>query len=468
MRRILDRLVFHANTGPTRLAIISKTENLTYRALLDNVRRIAAWADTLPQTVALLAPHDERWIIWYLALIWAGRTVVPLPSFFSPEQLEHIVQDSRADIIVCSVELLEMAERLGIAVTTPVHAGVPMVTPREQAQLIIYTSGTSGHPKGVLLTSSQVTASVEAMSEVVAASSEDRTLSVLPPELLLQQIAGILVPLSVGAVIILCPQPNAFPMMAEQNYPTATVLVPELLAGWVAWLERSGHTAPPSLRFVAVGGAPVPVKLAEKAWALGLPVYEGYGLSECCSVVAVNRHGERRPGTVGKPLPGVAVSIEEGEIVVSGPTVMQGYLGSFPAPKRHRTGDAGHFDADGNLIVEGRIDDIIVTSTGRNIHPEWLEPMLLSDSRISRCAVVNGGTHPHAVLVPAGEWLLQAEQGEVDALVDQLCADAPAYARPGKSTVLAESLLKQHALITANGRLRRRAIASFIAETPCP
>src|SRR5471032_2120924 len=116
------------------------------------------------------------------------------------------------------------------------------------------------------------------MVEIVDATAEDRMLSVLPYALLLEQVAGIAVPLSVGASIALCPDPQSLPVAAESFSPTATVLVPEMLAGWVKWLERSGRRSPASLRFVAIGGAPVPPRLAERAWALGLPVHEGYGL----------------------------------------------------------------------------------------------------------------------------------------------------------------------------------------------
>ena len=465
MRDFFDRLVGLAQTAPDRVAVLSGDTQLTYGELVDSIRHTAQWAETLPNTVALLAPRDRRWIIWYLALIWSGRRLVPLPEFFSPVQLSHIVSDSGVEAIVCPVEMQDMAATLGVPVRIVEQGPEPSLLPSENGTLIIYTSGTSGRPKGVVLTSRQLASSVAAMTQAVDATAEDRMLSVLPYALLLEQIAGIIVPLNVGGAIALCAQMTDLPLAAEKFSPTATVLVPELLAGWVQWLEHTGRTAPQSLRIVAVGGAPVPHKLAEKAWSLGLPVHEGYGLSECCSVVAVNRPGSRRAGTVGRPLPGVDVIIEKGEIVVCGPTVMAGYLGGLLALARHRTGDAGHFDEDGYLVVDGRIDDVVVTTTGRNIHPEWIESLLLSDPRIARCAIVGGGTHPHAVLVPANDWLAQATLEQRNALIAELCAEAPAYARPARTTVLSDSLVRQHNLITGNGRLRRRAIAAHLAET---
>jgi long-chain acyl-CoA synthetase len=465
MREVLAAVARHAGRAPHRPAVHGGCEWLSYGALLDAVRHTARWADSLPATVALLAPSDERAIVWHLALAWAGRTIVPLPNFFSPGQLAHLVQNAGVEAVVTAPEMIDMAQAIGPCVVTPALAANPAADAERPARYIIYTSGTTGRPKGVVLGETQLTAIVHAMSEIVAATAADRMLSVLPYALLLEQIAGIAVPLSVGASIALCHDPQSLPVAAERFAPTATVLVPEMLASWVGWLEGRGRKPPASLRFVAVGGAPVPPGLAERAWALGLPVHEGYGLSECCSVVTVNRLGKRAPGTVGLPLPGVTVSIEDGEIVVSGPTVMDGYLGFPPCGGVRRTGDAGRFDEAGRLIVEGRIDDVVVTGAGRNIRPEWIEAMILANSGIARCAVIGGGHHPRAVLCPADRALYEAGQDEIDALVAELCAEAPDYARPRANLVMSEAQLQRRGLITANGRIRRRALATYLKET---
>ncbi len=468
MREVLGALAAHADRRPERPAVLDGSGCLSYGELARAVRSTAAWAAiALPAgAVGLLAPKDRRAVIWHLALAWAGRTIVPLPEFFSSAQLAHLIADAGIKAVVAVPEMAEIARSICPAVLTPDLAPHPSAEPAGDARCIIYTSGTTGRPKGVVLGASQLGASVRALVETVGATADDRMLSVLPFALLLEQVAGMLVPLSVGASIALCPSPQALPIAAETHAPTATILVPEMLAGWVGWLEQQGKHAPATLRFVAAGGAPVPPRLAERAWAVGLPVHEGYGLSECCSVVAVNRPGERVAGTVGRPLPGVSVAIDDGEIVVGGPTVMEGYLGGKPTGGVWRTGDAGRFDAEGRLIIEGRIDDLIVTTTGRNIHPEWIESMILEDRRVGLCAVIGGGSHPRAVLVPARGQLGDAGPAEIDALVARLCAEAPDYARPRASLMLSEAVLHQQELITANGRLRRPAIAAYLKETP--
>ena len=172
----------------------------------------------------------------------------------------------------------------------------------------------------------------------------------LPLPLLLETICSIFIPAMLGAYV------HFDTVLAEKigrgdakgisgafdlKQPTTSVVVPQLLKQWVGELQAAGNRAPSSLRFVAVGGAPVPQQVAEKAWKLGIPVHEGYGLSECCSVVAVNRPGERCSDTVGRPLSGLDVSIDDGEIVVDGPSITDGYLGQGAgaaalADRRHR------------------------------------------------------------------------------------------------------------------------------------
>ena len=461
MRNVYAALQAHAADHPDHPAVVTETGTHSYGALAARVNRLGRWVAELPQTIGIVGGKGVETIAMDLALSQAGRTLVPLPDFFSPEQLAHIRADAGIEAVVAEPGKQGFAGFPGCPIQVPVEAEAEPISPAGSGRRIIYTSGTTGKPKGVVLGSGQLEASIAALALAVGATRQDRMLSVLPYALLLEQVAGIGVPLTIGASIALCPRMQDLPRAAHALAPTATVLVPDMLAAWVEWLEQSGSPVPPALRFIAVGGAPVPPRLAERAWKLGLPVHEGYGLSECCSVVAVNRPGERRAGTVGHPLPGVTVTIDQGEIVVAGPTVMDRYLGGEATGGIRRTGDAGYFDAEGRLVVEGRRDDIIVTSAGRNIHPDWIESMLLADRRIQRCAVVDGGSHPRAVVVPApgAPWT-----EEVDQVVANLCAEAPDYARPRNSLVMFEADLARNGLITSNGRLRRTAIHAYLRK----
>src|SRR6202035_5482957 len=217
---------------------------------------------------------------------------------------------------------------------------------------------------------------------------------------------------------------------------------------------------------VAVGGAPVPRQVADMAWGVGIPVHEGYGLSECCSVVALNRPGERRADTVGRPLEELEVSIEDGEIVVDGPSITDGYLGQAPATRPWRTGDLGAIDQDGFLTIHGRKDSLIVTSFGRNISPEWIETMLLGDLRIAFCAVVgHGEPYLTAVIVPSGageSWFANASYHDVLGLISDCCSGAPDYAIPRACVVASFQEAVNNHLLT-NGRPDRKQIKKFAA-----
>ena len=407
-----------------------------------------------------------------LAAWLAGKIVVPLPLFFSPEQLQHILRDAAISHLICTGEGMATARLLNVPFTLAGgHGLAELMAPRQGAGQIIYTSGSTGRPKGVRHASGQLAWSATALAQACGAAPNDRHLSAMPLPLLLETISAILVPILVGAHVHLDArladaigggEVAGLARVFERIEPTTTVLVPQLLATWVAELTAAGRHAPQSLRFVAVGGASVPPALALHAWKIGIPVYEGYGLSECASVVAVNRPDQRKPGTVGKPLPGLGVTIDDGEIVVEGPSVMDGYLSEGRPAGRWHTGDLGEMDNDGFLTVLGRKDNLLVTSFGRNISPEWIESLLLGDPRIGHCLVAGAG-RPQlcAFLVPSpmGEaWFARATPQVIDALIARCCRDAPDYAVPRAHCVVHSADLRRSGLLTGNGRLRRVAM----------
>ncbi|MFC3631593.1 AMP-binding protein [Paracoccus angustae] len=320
MTPIFDALARHAQDRPGAIAFRDGERTMTWADLARAVSRAAAGFAAGPRCVGLaLAGLD--YVIGDLAATLAGRCVVPVPGFFSAGQVAHLLADSGAMLI----------DRLPADAT-----GLPLAYSGGAAR-VIYTSGTTGRPKGVILGDRQVTASALGLSQAIGPGPGDRYLSVLPQAQLLEQISGIFLPILAGAETVLCPEGTACLFSGDGRAlarravacdPTVTVLAPRQLTLWVAAL-REGIPAPRGLRYVAVGGAPVSPALLAEARALSLPVAEGYGLSEACSVVALTP-ADAPGGSAMQSVPGLDLRIEDGEIVVDGPTVMAGYLGRAP------------------------------------------------------------------------------------------------------------------------------------------
>lgn len=458
------------------------TSSLTRAGLSARVAACAASLRDLPSHLGLLGDNTNDWVVAQLAGWVAGKIIVPIPAFFSPEQQRHIIADCGLTHVITLARFTEQARQLGVEIVPVTAARCPHLPElRPGGGQIIYTSGSTGRPKGVRLSLAQIETSAALLAEATSARRRDTYLSVLPLPLLLETICAICVPLLAGARTFFDPaltnsiargQPQGLSAAFAQHEPTTSVLVPELLAVWLAELAASGEAAPASLRFVAIGGAPVAPAVAEKAWSMGVPVYEGYGLSECCSVVAVNRPGARKPGTVGQPLPGLVVSIEDGEIVVDGPTVMQGYQNGKDATRPWRTGDLGEIDADGYLRIAGRKDNLIVTSFGRNVSPEWIEALLTADARIAACAVIgHGQPHLSALIIPSPQgaaWFAGLSEAQALMALAFICRDAPSYAIPRDFVLLTRAEAMRRNLLTPNGRFRRALLPQAFGELKGP
>jgi len=476
MREVYEALRGHASSDGKRLIFSDAAKRLSRQELLASAGALLRKLPPHVNRIGILAPNGVDWAVAQFAGAAGGKTVAPLPPFFSAEQLGHIVRDAGVELILCSEALRSTAIGCGIA-TQPI-ACEPSAEPVEFVEgfeQIIYTSGSTGHPKGVRLGARQLGWSARALAEASQARETDSFLSILPLPLLLETISAIFLPLLVGGRAHFASESASifdgarrldFVSLFEDAPSTCTVLAPQLLGLWVQQLINAGRRAPEGLRFVAVGGAPTPPSLIEAAWAVGIPVYEGYGLSECCSVVTLNRPGALKKGTVGRALRDLRIWIEDGEIVVEGPSVMEGYLGGLQLIGAWRTGDLGSLDEAGYLTVFGRKDNLIVTSLGRNVSPEWIETMLLADPRVGLCMVFgHGEPNLSALIVPSAagtEWFAKAGRDRALELISQACAGAPSYAAPQDVIVMSLQKATSLGLMTSNGRFRRKEAPALL------
>jgi long-subunit acyl-CoA synthetase (AMP-forming) len=333
---------------------------------------------------------------------------------------------------------------------------------------VTYTSGSTAAPKGVCLGAADLEAVAQSLAGATAALGVERHLCLLPLATLLENVGGIYAPLLAGARAMLpgaaatgmsYAGPDVPRLLAciGASKPDSLILVPELLRLLVAAAER-GWPVPLTLKFVAVGGASVASELLERAAAVGLPVYEGYGLSECASVVCLNTPAARRKGSAGRPLPHAHVRVDDdGQLMVSGVT-MRGYLGDAPRRpgEEWATGDLGEIDAEGYVYVRGRLRNIYITSFGRNVSPEWVEREIALEPAI-RHVLVHGEARPYAVAIVSAN-RDGADAASIDRAIAAANARLPDYARVRRWIRATEPFTLENGLLTSNGRLRRREI----------
>ncbi|MBE7376192.1 AMP-binding protein [Pseudomonas lopnurensis] len=451
------------------IALAEGARQLSYAELRREVAARASLLETLGvQRVALALDNGLEWALWDLALLRAERVCVPLPGFFSPAQQEHVLQHAGIDCLIGATSAL--SERCGFRQTArgllQRQPGVVTPVPADTRK-ITYTSGTTGQPKGVCLDARAQLAVAESLWQASLSCAVQQHLCVLPLATLLENIAGLYAPLLAGARIELRPLaeigfsgaagfelPRLLATLNESR-PHSLILLPQLLLALVSAAEQ-GLPLPSSLRFVAVGGGRVAPQLLQRAERLGLPVFEGYGLSECASVVCLNTPEARRIGTVGRPLAHAELRLaEDGEVLVKGPHML-GYLGERAlAGDWLASGDLGHFE-DGFLVLHGRKKHQFVTAYGRNVNPEWVEAELVQQAAIAQ-AWLHGEALPQnvAVLVPRRA---DCSDAELQAAVSQVNAGLPDYARVHHWLRAGQPFRPDNGLATANGRLRRNAL----------
>jgi acyl-CoA synthetase (AMP-forming)/AMP-acid ligase II len=449
------------------------------QALKERVKRLArALTRARPRVIGLLADNGFEWLAADLAAERAGVALVPLPAFFTPAQLRHVAAASAMDALFADSP--EVARDLGFGAPGSIEGSTlgwfrrdvdPVALP-EGTTKITFTSGTTGTPKGVCLGAAQQQALARSLEQAIRPLGLMRHLCLLPLPVLLENVAGARTSLLSGAECIVPPlaetgvsgstgfDPLTCLAAIERWRAESVILLPQMLLALTAALE-AGARRPTRLRFAAVGGAKVAPALLERARAAGLPAYEGYGLTECGSVVALNVPGADRPGSVGRPLAHNEVRIAaDGEILVSGNGCL-GYLdGSEAAPVGPwiATGDLGRLASDGFLYVEGRRKHVLITSFGRNVAPEWPEAELAAGGAIVQAAVF-GEARPRlcAVVVPSSAAMTEAA---IDAEVSRANRRLPDYAQVGFWVRAEEPFSAANGLATTNGRIRRDAVWS--------
>lgn len=473
LQRFQQALLKHAESNPLSIALWGDTLKLDYSSLYAEVTlRQLRLRDQQVQVVALALENGVEAMLWDLAALFEGLACVTLAPFFSAAQRAHCLEQSQAQRVIAEPELDAELLAAGyekdgefwcrtFTTPSPMPAGTAKLT---------FTSGTTGTPKGVCLSADSFLRVARELDQASKPTHPHHHLALLPLAILLENL-GCYAALYAGATLSLPSQkalgiqgasgidaPRLLSCLASRA-PESLILVPQLLLLLVGAVEQKAFN-PQSLRFAAVGGARVAEDLLHRAERIGLPVYEGYGLSECASVVCLNRPGARRPGSVGRPLAHVQVKLDpDGEVLIKGSTLL-GYLGEpVFAEQWWPSGDLGQFDPDGFLYLKGRKKHQFVTSFGRNVNPEWVEAELTQRHSIAQ-AFVYGEAMPrnHALLWPHRP---ECSDAQLAGAVAQANEALPDYAQVHHWTRLNQPFTAANGLLTANGRPRRDAILAL-------
>jgi long-chain acyl-CoA synthetase len=415
-------------------------------------------------------------------------------------------------------------------------------TQPEDLLTIIYTSGTTGNPKGVMLTHRNLVTNMRSAADCIPFTHEDTLLSYLPFSHSYERMAGYYTAMSCGAQIAFAESIEKVQENLLEVRPTVVTTVPRLFERfhtrimnkindgpplgrhiffWAVGVGRKYRNASPPrtasrrlaleyrladmlifrkirqrtggrIRFFVSGGAALPPHLGEFFDAIGIPVIEGYGMTECSPVISVNRLESRRFGTVGKPLPGVEVMIAtDGEICVRGPNVMAGYWRNDAATREIidsqgwlHTGDIGSLDSDGYLTITDRKKHLFVSSGGKNIAPQHIEDLFLQSHLIEQFVLIGDGRmFLSGLIIPNFDQLkdFASQHGvsysglqelvshpEVSRLMEgelaRIQQDLAGYERVRKFTILSKPLSIENGEITPTLKVRRKVVEEHFRD----
>jgi len=411
---------------PNWPAVFFGEQKTTYQQLLDQTHAVTRKLHgdlgiNTGDRVAILLKNCPDYIPCLYGIFGAGAAAVPVNSFLKAPEIEFILRDSGAKVLISSDDFKDMVTQLKqnlpeLVITTPkeLHSGTQHPAPGIQhapssLAVIVYTSGTTGKPKGAMLTQQNLASNVLSCQKLLQASPRDRFTLMLPMFHSFMLTVCIFTPLSMGASIILVKSLQPFkPVLQEFIKRRATILIgiPQIYQAmahapvpfWVHWLLN--------FRLAVSGSAPLSQETLQNfSKKFRFPLCEGYGLSEAAPVVSFNPiDGVRKPGTVGPTIADVTVNIfddqdrelplgEVGEVVVRGPNVMLGYWNQpeeTVAALRNdwlHTGDLGKLDSDGYLTIVDRKKDMLLVH-GMNVYPREIEEVIYKMEGVRGAAVL--------------------------------------------------------------------------------
>ena len=532
--RYRERPVLHVRRGGERFSPV------TWDELAGDVRRMAIGLMRMGvepgDRVVQVSENRYEWVVADLAIQMALAVHVPVHAPLSGRQILGQIADCGARLVLLSGPP-QVRKLAGLGDELPAHvrcvaydsgeelirgervplladrlADVPAVTDDQIEQTarkgwrpdslatILYTSGTTGEPKGVMLSQGNLVSNTEAKIAAHGFTAGELRLGVLPLSHVFGRTCDLYVTIATGAELALTASRDTFFDDCAAVRPTYLNAVPYFFDKCFRQLDQPGRAAERGslrrllggrVRSCLCGGAPLPRHVYRFFWEQEVPVVEGYGLTESSPVISDCTLAHNRPGSVGRPIPGVEVRIaEDGEILTRGPHVMLGYWNKPEATAGVLqdgwllTGDLGHVDEAGFLFITGRKKEMILTAGGRNVFPVPLETLLTEDPLVWQALVVGEGRNCLAALVVPNREVLASRLGiapadlpdsddlNTDSRVRQLFEASiarqlrhlAAYEQVRRFAILPRPFSVEQGELTAKQSLRRQVIAKHFAD----
>ncbi|MFC1594014.1 AMP-binding protein [Candidatus Omnitrophota bacterium] len=519
-------------------------KSFTYETVYTRAENAASWllntAVERSSKVALILDNGALWSIIYFGIVRSGSTVVPIDVKLSELEVYNLLTDSQAEVVFTSEKWIPFFEKSlpsltaikRIVIADAAAPPSPFValddvfktqdTAREfprcsldDSASIIYTSGTTDKPKGVVLTHKNFSSNYQSLEKLDFCHEDDCFLSILPLHHVFAFTATLLFPFFLGATVaypkslksedileclhvhsvtVFMGVPELYTAMhksifgALKKQPVVKQIVLKALLNLLWWLRRntginyaqkvcaSAHQRfGGKLRYFVSGGAKLNPQVARDFFKLGFTILEGYGLTETAPVVSFNMPGKYKIGSVGSPVDGVTVKIDTtGEILIQGDNVMQGY---YKNPEQTNqvikngwfySGDMGEIDRNGFISITGRLKEMIVLSSGKNIYPEEIEGYFNKSSFIQEICVLSarnkeGNDVLAAVIVPDFEYFKQIKDANINRKIkwelENFSARLPSYKRITDFVIVSDELPK-----TRLGKLKRYQVQEVYQE----
>ncbi len=491
---------------PQNTALQAKKDNqwqkLTYKDLETGSLKVAEFLAGRGlhkgEFVVLMLENRPEWAVIYLGIMYAGLACVPLDAQLTNSEVSNLILDSGAKTLFCSRQIFDnkitpdirkilsriiILDLKGAAggdcvsfdeIEKKSLAGIALPEQEEDAVAsLIYTSGTTANPKGVLLTHKNICSNFMSISELNLFCRDDNILCILPLHHSYSFMVNLLAPLLMGAAVTFSPaglKPQELTEVMKQTDVTLLAAVPQFFSVIYNSISSRIKKTPffirpfsmpfirlrvkkgfASLRFMTSGGARLDPNIARGLLKLGLKITEGYGITETSPVVAFNPLRRVKLGSVGKPVPGVQVKINNpdragiGEILIKGPNVMKGYFKQPEATSAviqdgwFKSGDLGFIDKQGYVFITGREKEVIVLSSGKNIYPEELEGYFGQSPYIKEICILQKSEKKsgfnldslYAVVVPELDYFRQKNVVNIRAKIrwelENLSQKLPAY-----------------------------------------